>query len=354
MKISNQKTSPLLFSVCFTILFLCSTFAAFPIDKAFAQPQKDHTANLIKGAKKEGQILWYTTLYAPDVEVMLKSFRKKYPFIKPKYLRIGTQTLMNRVLGEARAKRFIWDVLSITGSEAEILNRKGLFAKYFSPERKFYPKGRMHPEGYWTDYYVNLQVIAYNTRLVSPEEVPKTWNDLLDPKWKGKMGMDNKDYDWFAYMMKLMGEKKCLEYMKKLGEQNLQIRGGKTLNSQLVAAGELSIGIALYNQRIERMKADGAPLEWFPMEGVLFPRIHPIAISSQAPHPNASKLFVDFILSEKAQKLIASFDRIPSRFGVDPLIPRLTQGKILPYDRTIVDDYDKYVKLYRKLLMKKR
>jgi iron(III) transport system substrate-binding protein len=277
----------------------------------------------------------------------------KYPFINVKFYRSGDVALLTKIFAEAQAKRNIVDIVDITGIGAEILRKRGLFAKYISPHWKFYSAGSKDPEGYWTDMYTNLNVIGYNTKLVSPKEVPKTYEDFLAPKWKGKIGMDTKAYYWFANILKVMGEKKGLDYMKRLAEQNIQFRTGRTLNAQMVAAGEVSIGIALYNQRVEEIKAKGAAMEWVAIEPVV-PEIHPLLISANAPNPNAARLLVDYLLSREGQEVIASFLRIPSRIDVDPILPKLKKGiKVLPFDSGITDDYDRYIKLYREVLMKK-
>jgi iron(III) transport system substrate-binding protein len=196
-------------------------------------------------------------------------------------------------------------------------------------------------------------VIGYNTNMVSSQEAPKAWADLLDPTWKGNMGIVTNADNWFIPMVKMMGEEKGLEYMKRLSVQNLQWRTGRTLVTQLVAAGEYGIGIAVYNQRVEELKSKGAPLEWVPVDPV-FPEIHPLAISSHAAHPNAARLFVDFVLSREGQEMMASFYRIPSRVDVDPMVPKLKRGlRVMPWDPTVVDEYERYYKLYRKVLMRK-
>ena len=309
--------------------------------------------SIIEGARKEGKVLWYTAGTAADADILLKKFHEKYPFITPELYRTGSEKILVKILAELQAKRYIFDVVMETAAEGEIMNRKGIYAKYLSPHRKFYAEGFKDAEGYWTDLYMNLNVIGYNTKLVSPREIPKAYEDLLAPRWKGKMGMDTKAFEWFAGVIKIMGEKKGLDYLKKLGEQNIQFRNGRTLNAQMVAAGEIDLSITCYNQRIEEMKAKGAPVNWKAIEPVV-PEIHPLAISARAPHPNAARLLVDFLLSKEGQEIIASFYRIPSRMDTDPIVPILKKGlKIMTPNFDLVDNYDKYTKLYRELLFKR-
>ena len=332
------------------VFFLLFTFYFF---LALAVAASSEETALIEAAKKEGKVVWYTTLTTMEADAMGKKFKEKYPFIATEVWRSGAEKVMIRMQGEAQAKKNYADAVMITAAESELMRRKGLFAKYLSPERRFFPEGLKDTEGYWTDLYVNLNIVGYNTKLVAPKDVPKTYDDLLKPRWRGKMGMDTKAYEWFANMLKFMGEKKGLEYMKRLGEQNILFRTGRTLNATMVAAGEVEVGIALYNQRIEEMKAKGAPVQWLAIDPII-PEIHPLSVNAHAPHPNAARLLVDYLLSKEGQEVIASFYRIPSREDVDPIIPNLKKGlKIMSPSFEMVDHYDRYVKLYRELLMRK-
>ncbi len=336
----------------FVSLLCCSYF--LPLAALAASSEAERTA-LVEGAKKEGKVVWYTAVTTAEADKLLKKFHEKYPFITPEVFRSGDEKLLIKAMGESQAKRYLFDAIMTTGTTMILMQRKGLFSKYLSPERKFYNAAGKDPEGYWTDLYLNLNVIGYNTKLVSPKDLPKKYEDLLLPRWKGKLGMDTKAFEWFAGVLKVMGEKKGLEYMKKLGEQNIQFRTGRTLNAQMVAAGEVDMSITIYNQRVEEMKAQGAPIDWVAIEP-LVPGIHPLAISAHAPHPNAARLLVDFLLSKEGQELIASFYRIPSRTDVEPIVPTMRRGlKIMDSDFNfdLVDNHEKITKLYRQTLMKK-
>ena len=344
-----------LFVGCGVAFLMVFPFLMTPFDRALAaESEEERTAKLVEGAKKEGSLLWYATIDVKDGEKILRRFEEKYPFIKAQMYRAGGDAMLSRIMAEARVGKHLWDVTINGGLKGEFQKRKGLFAKYLSPESKFFPKEFKDPEGYWTDMYLNVKVLGYNTKLVSPQNVPKSYEELLDPKWKGKMGLVTNAYYWFAIMLKTMGEEKGLEYMRKLSDQNIQFRTGRTLVTDMVVAGETSLAIALYNERVEEMKAKGAPIDWVPLDPVV-PQIHPLGISANAPHPNAARLFVDFILSREGQQVIASCYRIPSRVDVDPIVPRLKQGlKIAPFDCSLAEDYEKHVKMYREILVKRR
>lgn len=354
MRFLNLKAMKLLVIFCLVILFLGSFFFVFPLGKASAaQLKEERTAILVEGAKKEGKLAWYTTTPPDATSKYIKKFQEKYPFIEFEIYRSGDQNLMIKVMAEVQAKRYRFDVLQTTSIYLAMLVGKGALAEYLSPEREFYSEIFKDTEGYWTAAQFNLDTMGYNTKLVSPREVPKNWNDLLDPKWKGRMGMDTKAYWWFAHMLKIMGEKKGLEYFEKLSKQDIKFRTGNTLNAQMVAGGEVSIGFTIYNYVIEEMKSRGAHVEWVAFEPVV-PEMISLAISANAPNPNAARLFVDFMLSKDGQEILASTFRIPCRTDVDAIVPKLKKGiKIFPGDHNIARDYGRYVKLYREILMKR-
>ena len=347
----NLKRTKSSFIGCLVSLFLWAPFLIVSLDKASAaESEAERAAKLVEGAKKEGKLLWYTAGALDDSEKLLKRFKEKYPFIETGMYRTGAEGMITRIMTEARAKTYLWDLVQIGGIKDEIIKRSGLTVKYLSPQRQFIPEVFRDPEGYWTAIYVIFYITAYNTDLVSAREAPKTYTDLLDPRWKGKMGMDTNSDDWFANMLKIMGEEKGLEYMKRLAKQDIQFRTGRTVNTQMLAAGEFSIGIALYNQRVEEWKRKGSPVEWIVVEPVV-PEMNPIAVSARAPHPNAARLFVDFVLSREGQEMISSFLRIPARVDVEAQIPelKLKGKKIWPVDLKIADDYDRYLKLFREI-----
>ncbi|MFQ5683060.1 MAG: ABC transporter substrate-binding protein [Candidatus Binatia bacterium] len=303
----------------------------------------------IDQAKKEGKIGYYTTMNMSETSKLIKPFRKKYPFLKVNIFRTGDEAMLTKIETEARLGRHLWDVLAITGFTGYYLYSKGFFAKYNSPERKFFPSGSKDKEGYWTSSYSNSHIVVYNTNLVPKNQAPKSWQDLLDPKWKGKLALDAKDYEWFANMLAFMGKEKGLAYMKRLAAQDLRIQRGHTLLTQLVAAGEMSVGIAMYGHRVEQMKKRGAPLEWAGLNPVVL-NLHPLALSAHAPHRNAGTLLIDYLLSKEAAKVIQSVSRIPDRVDVPPDPPSLVKGvPILASDLSLVKDYNRYVKLYRKI-----
>ena len=298
--------------------------------------QSDHTTRLIEGAKKEGKLLWYTALNIKDADMLTKRFGEKYPFVKTQTLRLGTFQLLTKIQTEARAGAFKGDVIEIAGVTGHILKRDGVFAKYTSPESRFYPDSVKDPDQTWTSFFINTHVLVYNTNLVKKDELPRTFQEIINPKWKDKVVM-SEDFDIYGMMLKVMGRDKGLDFMRRLAAQGVGIRDGYTLAVQGVASGEVPLGLNLYGTRTEEFKKKGAPIDWIPMEFVLA-SLEPLAVTANAANPNAARLFVDFLLSKEAQGLMRQRFRIPSRPDVPPDPPELTKGlNVIPTDLSLAE-----------------
>jgi iron(III) transport system substrate-binding protein len=312
-------------------------------DLALAQD----TAKLIEGAKKEGKMVFYTSLNIEDSNGLLRKFEEKYPFIKTELNRLTADRLLIRFQSEARAKRYAADVIVNGGARTYITKKEGLLMKYVSPETKFYPAGFRDPDGYWTDTYLNAHVLVYNTRMLAAKDAPRSHEDLLQPQWNGKIVMVSKAYEWFLKLLKIWGEEKGMAYFKRLAQQKPSFRIGSSQIADLVAAGESPLGINTYSTTVEDLKAKGAPLEWVPLDPVIA-ILHPIAITAQAPHPNAAKLFVDYFLSKEGMTVLRGFKRIPSRPDVEPSVPRLTKGiKFYASEPELAEEFEKYARTFQ-------
>jgi iron(III) transport system substrate-binding protein len=305
---------------------------------------------LVELAKKEGELLFYASSNTSDIQYVINGFKKRYPFISANFYRTGDDALFNRVRTEANAGSFAWDVIDTTTFPGYWLAKEEFFARYLAPERKHIRKGHLDKDGFWTSTHSNVHVLIYNTQLVPKEEAPKTHEDLLHPKWKGKMSMDTKAYEWMANLLQVMGEEKGKAFMKQLGTQKIAFRTGRTLNTQLVAAGESALGVALYLHRAKELKEKGAPIDWVMLEPAVG-NLHPAGLSAKAPHPNSGKLFLRYLLSREPQEYYASIARLPSRKDVSLPANELLQGvEPHPSQVSLAPRFNEYVKLYRELL----
>jgi len=296
-------------------------------------------------AEAEGKLMFYATFNAADSKTLVDGFKKLYPKIDAVYYRTTDSALMERILTESRAGQHLWDVVVTTSFYGHNLKKRGLLATYDSPERKFYRDGYKDPQATWTSSYTNYGAFGYNTRMVPKTSVPKSFTDLLKPEWKGHIGMDSRPYEWFGTMLKAMGEEKGLAYMRELAKQT-QLRAGRTLVAQLVAAGEFRGALTGYSQTFEVLKPSGAPVDWIYLNPV-FANIHPTGVAAKAPHPNAARLFIDFILSKRGQELIRGMNRIPDRIDTPPDQARLIEGIKPAFAPTeVLEEFERYAKLF--------
>ena len=298
-------------------------------------------------AEAEGKLTWYASLSATDARRLIDRFKELYPKIDAQFYRAGDAQLMERILAESRAGRFDWDVVSTTGYYAYSLKKRGMLASYDSPERKFIRAGHKDPQASWTSIYTNYTVVGYNNRLVAKDNVPKSHMDLLKPIWKGQIGLVSTAYEWFAVMLQGMGNEKGMALMRELAKQQPQLRNGRTLLAQFVAAGEVNSALAAYSQNFENLKRDGAPVDWVPLDPV-YGNLNPMGLSAKAPHPSAGKLFIDFVLSKVGQETIRAQRRAPGRIDVLPDPPKIAQGfnAILTADE-VYENFDRYVRFAR-------
>jgi iron(III) transport system substrate-binding protein len=298
-------------------------------------------------AEVEGKVTWYASLSATDARRIIDRFKELYPKIDAQFYRAGDAQLMERILAEGRAGKFEWDVVSTTGFYAYNLKKRGMLAAYDSPERKFIRAGHKDGDATWTSIYTNYTVLGYNSRFVSKENVPKSHADLLKPVWRGQVGIVQTAYEWFAVMLQGMGQEKGMAFMRALAKQQPQLRNGRTLLAQLVAAGEVNAALAAYSQNFENLKREGAPVDWVPLDPV-YGNLNPMGLSARAPHPSAGRLFIDFVLSKTGQETIRAQRRVPDRIDVLPDPPKLAQGfsAVFTADE-VYANFDSYVKLFQ-------
>ena len=301
---------------------------------------------VLEGARKEGKLVVYTSMTVDQAQKLNNVFSAKYPFIQIGMFRAVGERLLTKIMTEAQAGRYEFDVVQSAETQAYFLKKKNLLGKYLPAEAKHLHKGFFDSEGYWSAVYMMPNVIGYNARMVKRNEVPRSDEDLLNPKWKGKIGMDHTKPEWFAWKLRRIGEQKGMAYMKKLGAQELRLYAGLTIITNLLAAGEFPLVLNTYVHNAEDAKRKGAPVDWVAQEPV-FTKFQPIGVGARAAHPNAAKLFVDFMLSEEGQKIIASFGRVPTRIGVPTAVQGIDKLNFVVDDISAGDDFNKNYELFR-------
>ena len=305
--------------------------SGLPFDLPSAFGATAEREKMIDGAKKEGRLVLYTGMETEEAAIFTKEFTRKYPFVKTDVFRSAGEKVQARFIVEHRANTHMADVFQTSIVQVYQLKNLGMLSRYVSEEAPAFAEGFKDPQGYWTTFYQIPYVIGYNTRMVAPKDMPGSYEDLLHPRWKGLISLETEEYQWFYQVLQIMGRDKGLEFMKKFASQNLQMRKGHTLLAQLVAAGESAIATVVYSNRVERMKATGAPIDWVRFKGPTITVINAISIPDKAPHPNTARLFVDFALSKEGQGLLRAQRRVPGRADVPPDPPSMTQGlKLYP------------------------
>nr|MDP2192140.1 ABC transporter substrate-binding protein [Rhodoferax sp.] len=308
----------------------------------------DREARLLEGAKKEGKVNIYTSLNTKDSGPITEAFEKKYG-IKPLLWRSSSEKVLQRAVTEARAGRFLCDVLETNGPEMEALYREKLLAEFFSPHFKDLPPAAFPKHRHYVADRFNFFTIGYNTNLVKPDDVPNSYQDLLHPRFVGKLGLEAGDTDWFAALVKSMGEEKGLAFFRKLAESRPQMRTGHTLLAELVAAGEIPITATIYNHNIERLTLKGAPVKWKALTPT-FGRPNAIGVVPHAANPHAALLFADFMLSLEGQTMLKKRNRVPSSLAVDTQLNKFPFEMIDPV--ITLDEADKWEKLWSELFLK--
>ena len=306
---------------------------------------------IIEGAKKEGQLVWYNTLVQPHAQGVIDLFMKNYPFIKANFWRGSSMQVYTKLLVEARAGRYSWDVISLTDAEFVLdLKQKNLIVRYNSPERNMFSEDLKDSEGYWTGYYALATGLGFNIKQVKKEEVPRTYQELLDLKWKGmKISIDTQGHELLIGLIQAWGKDKAVEYLKRLAAQDPVLGRGNNKRIELAAAGEFPLVLA-FTHSIEANKTKGAPVDWVNLEPVII-QVDSIMLGARAAHSNAGKLFIDFILSQQGQELLQSYRRPTLRTGVEPDPPRLIRGFqriVLHPERS--QNAQESLKLYREIL----
>ncbi|MGH7845258.1 MAG: ABC transporter substrate-binding protein [Candidatus Binatia bacterium] len=328
------------------IVMLFLSFCFHGIDQAWSQSGNE----IIEGAKEEGELVIYGSTDLRQANIIASKFREKYPFIDVKLTRLTSNKLYPRVQAEARAGKFLADILQNNTVGLYFLKKGGFLEHYPSSAERFYPD-RFKEPGYWTITSMNVHVLAYNTNKVSRDKLPKTYQNLLDPFWKGKLMLNPREH-WFAWMLQVMGKEQGLAYMRKLAGQNLAVRHESTsMRAQLISAGEAAMDIDSSYSTVNALIKKGAPLAWFTLDPVfVVPTGHGIAI--RAPHPNAAKLFMDFMLSQHGQRVVLTLDRYSIRSDLMQEQLAIKDLNLVPPDPAMGEDMEYFAKQAEEIFIK--
>ena len=302
------------------VTVLCAGSASAQDIMKYSGP--DRHEKLVEGAKKEGQVIFYSAMIVNQaLRPLADKFGKKYPFIKMTYWRAPSEDIAQKVSAEVRAGNVLGDVLEGTGV-GELAVNAGLLVPYTTPAMKAYPELYSDADHMWTPTRLSYYSIAYNTRLVPDNKVPKSYEELLDPQWKGKMawriGSASGTPLFLTNLRLAWGEDKARAYFDKLKDQkivNFGAGSARTLVDRVVA-GEYAIALNIFAHHPLISKAKGAPVNAKLLDPVASTAAT-MGVAKGAKHPHAGLLLIDFILSKEGQEILRGADYFPA----DPAVP---------------------------------
>jgi iron(III) transport system substrate-binding protein len=299
----------------------------------------DRAQRVIDGAKKEGALTLYSSGTHEDIGAVIYAFEKKYG-LPVRFWRGSSEDILRRTMTEARASRFDVDVADTAGPEMEAMQREKLLHEITSPVFAQLMAQAVAPRRAWIMSRLNVFTAAANTNMVSAADAPRSYHDLTDRGWKGRLGIEADDVGWFLTVLGIIGEEKGLELFRGIVAKNgMSVRKGHTLLANLVAAGEVPLALTLYGYRVEAMKKAGAPIAPITLAPVVaLPNA--TAVFRRAPHPHAAVLFVDFFLGE-GQRILAARGSVPTNKSIQPP-PEVT----LVDSAKVLDEGEKWTKLF--------
>lgn len=321
------------------------------IEELAAYEGADREQLILEGAKKEGAVTLYTSMNQEIVQKLLDEFEKKYG-IKVTLWRAGSEAVLQRVIQETKAGRYDVDVVETNSIEMEALHRDGVLQPIAkSPTFNDLTPAAILPHNEWVATRLNVFVQAYNTNKVSPDEVPDSFEDLLDPRWKGRLAIEETDYDWFYMLCQMLGEEKTIQLFKDIVATNgIQVRKGHALLAELVASGEIPYALTVHSYKAETDKRAGAPTEWYSM-GDAIARPNGIAIPKTTTRPYSALLLYEFMLSEENQKMMAELGFTITNKKADPTLENL---KLRLVDASaILDKNAELQKIYEDILFQR-
>jgi iron(III) transport system substrate-binding protein len=308
----------------------------------------DREKRLIEGAKKEGELMFYGSIPVADISALTEAFTKKYG-IKVKAWRGDSEAMLQRVLNEAKARRYEVGVMAASSSALEPLSREKLLTVVKSPLLADLIPAAIAPNQEWASVYLAVFVQAYNTRLVSRDDLPKTYRDLLNPRWKGKLAVEAEDYDWFAEVVRGLGEAQGLKLFRDIVASNgISVRRGHSVMNNMIAAGEIPLGLSSYGFLAEQAKLKGAPIDWFVIPPMIA-RPTAAGVSRHAPQPHAAVLFYDFLIGE-AQPILASRQFVSPSLKIESPFPRDRLQLIDSVE--MLDNAQRWQELYQSIIVR--
>lgn len=308
----------------------------------------DREAFLARGAKKEGRLVLYTNIAATDIDKLSAEFERRYG-VKLQVWRAGPDKVLQRALSEAKAGRYEFDALHLSTPEMEALQREGLLQPVASPYLADLRPEAVPAHKGWAASFLSVWVQAYNTAKVKKDELPKRYQDLADPRWKDRLGIEAKNNEWFYTIVKDMGEEQGLRLFRQMAANGLSVRTGTALLNNMVVSGEVPLALTVYNFMVEQAKQKGAAIDWFVIEPAIA-RGNAVGVSKRSPHPHAAVLFYDFMLGP-AQELLVALHHVPTSTRVESPLKKVSIKLVDP--ATVLDESERSTRLYEQTVLQR-
>ncbi len=307
------------------------------------------TKALAEGARREGEMMVYHSSQLDDLKPVFDAFTRKYG-VQVKSWRSSSENVVQRTISETRANKLEVDFIENNSPEMEALRRERMLRRMESPHFADMRPGTLGSHQTYATSTMDVFVQAYNTGLVKPEELPKSFEELAHPRWKGRLGIEADDQAWFGTLLGIMGQDKGLKTFRDMAATNgVSVRKGHTLLANLVASGEVPMALTVYNYKPPQLKAKGGAIDWIVLQPAVA-QLHAVAVLSKAPHPHAAALLYDFFLGEgqailAARNFVPSSSKVPSPLGDTPIRP------IDPAEA--IDKQDTWLRMYQETFIRR-
>lgn len=305
---------------------------------------------LVEGAKKEGQVMVYHSTQTEDLKPVFDAFTQKYG-VKVTEWRSSSENITQRIIAQTRAGKLEVDLIENNSPDQEALRRENMLRAMQSPHFADMRPGTLASHRMYATSTIDVFVQAYNTQKVKKDELPKTFEDLLHPRWKDRLGIEAEDQAWFGTLMNLAGPEKTVKLWRDIVAANgMSVRKGHTLLANLVASGEIPIGLTAYNYKPPQLKEKGGAIDWIVLQPAIG-QLHAVAVHAKAPNPHAAALLYDFFLGE-GQALLAKKNFVPSSTKVPSPFGDMPIKYIDPAEA--LDKQDQWLKTYQEIFYRRK
>lgn len=308
----------------------------------------DRQQRLVATAQAEGMLTFYTSMATTESQPLADAFEKEYG-VKVRIWRASNDQIMQRITTEARSGRHVFDIVETNSHDIEALGQQErVVSEFYSPHVANLRTGAVPSHRRWAGDRFNLFTVAYNTKKVRREEIPPSYEGFLDPKWKGRLALEAANEEWFGAVIRYWGEQRGMNFFRKLSAMKPEVRKGHIVLAQLIAAGEVDVGLTVYSSNADSIKSKGGPIEWLAVEPLVV-RPQGVAVARNAPHPAAALLFADFLLSPTGQGMLGTMGRVPASTAVKTAMDDV---KYTFVDATTgLEDRNRWHKTWKELFM---